>query len=71
MILLRKLFCVGCRRNTLHIIYCQKTSFTFHLTGICLQMDCDTKRYVHIGKGAFVELASRTRDDEPTSDRGI
>jgi len=71
VILLRKLYCVGCRKNTLHIIYCQKVGYWIHITAICLEMDCNDVRKQLIGKDAFSELCLRTKDDNPTSEGGI
>ena len=71
MILLRKLYCVGCHKNTLHIIHCQQVKYVVYLTAICLELDCDNKRHMVVGKDAFLELCLRTRDDKPTSEGGI
>ena len=72
MILLRKLYCVGCRKNSLHIIFIQRNnSFTYGLTAICLDMCCIEVRYLTLCQRALTELAGRTRDDEPKTKGGI
>ena len=71
MILLRKLYCVGCRKNTLHIIFCQKQGYNYYLTAVCLDGCCNDTRYITISRGAFLELCERTREDNPTSEGGI
>ena len=68
MILLRKLYCKGCRKNTLHIIVVQKMDLGghfFHLRGICLEPTCNDKRDIETGANAVMNLMKRTRDDEP------
>jgi len=72
MILLRKLYCVGCRKNTLHIIYVQKKNqWCYHLTCICLDVCCVETRQLTLVNATLADLCARTREDEPKTKGGI
>ena len=74
LMLIRKLYCQGCRRNTKHIIVIQKIDlqgYTFQARAICLEMDCNDKRDLMLTYEEAKTLMLRDDDDDPLTKNKI